>query len=111
LLSSEHPIVSVWQAHQPGDDMAERAANARHALASGAAEHALVWRNGWRAMVLAVNAPTARWMQGLLRGATLAVALADAGEGFAFEPWLVQALQSGWLLRACKVLPGSATKP
>lgn len=111
LLMSNHPVVSVWFAHRPGPDAHRHAEMARLALAAGAGECALVWRDAWCASVLAVDEPTARWMHGLLRGATLATALSEAGEGFAFEPWLAAALQSGWVLRACKVSRALATKP
>ena len=103
LVASACPIVSVWLAHRAGEGAAERRDQAREALAQGLAETALVWRSGWRALVQALSPDTARWMRSLLRGDTLAVALAEAGEGFAFEPWLLQALQSGWLWRAERV--------
>lgn len=109
LLMSKHPIVSVWQAHQSGPDAPRHAETARHALAAGVAECALVWREGWRACARTVDLPTARWMSGLLHGASLAQALSQAGEGFEFEAWLLQALQSGWLLGACKVSRHPAT--
>ena len=93
----------VWLAHRSGEGAAERRDQAREALAQGVAETAVVWRSGWRALVQALSPDTLRWMHSLLRGDTLAGALAEAGEGFAFEPWLLQALQSGWLWRAERV--------
>ena len=103
LVSSAHPIVSVWLAHRPGEGAAERREQARQALAQGEAETALVWRSGWRAQVQAIGPDTTAWVHSLLRGDTLATALREAGGGFAFEPWLLQALQNGWLLRAERV--------
>jgi hypothetical protein len=103
VLPSAHPVVSVWLAHRPGEAAATHRALAREAIALGRGETAMVWRSGWRALVQAIGDSEARWVQGLLRGDTLAVALADAGEGFAFEPWLLQALQNGWLVRARQV--------
>jgi len=103
LVASAYPIVSVWLAHRAGEGAAERRDQAREALTQGVAETALVWRSGWRALVQVRSPDTQRWMQSLLRGDTLAVALAEAGEGFAFEPWLLQSLQSGWLWRAERV--------
>ena len=100
MLASAYPVVSVWLAHQSSQDAAVHAGHARHALAEGTGEQALVWRAGWRAMALAVSEPTAQWTQCLLRGDTLGMALNQAGEGFEFEPWLVQALQRGWLAGA-----------
>jgi hypothetical protein len=100
VLASAYPVASLWQAHQPGDEAAEQAARARQALAAGVGEHALVWRSGWRARASIVSVATARWTRCLLRGDDLGAALAEAGEGFAFEPWLVQAVQSGRIARA-----------
>ncbi|MBX3623128.1 MAG: putative DNA-binding domain-containing protein [Rhizobacter sp.] len=97
VLSSAYPVVSLWRAHQ-ADGMAHHEA-ARAALAAGAGEHAVVWRSGWRGQALAIEAPAARWTDSLLRGRTLGAALAQAGEGFVFEDWLVQALQQQWLAK------------
>ena len=100
VLASHHPVVSIWRAHQPGEDAAQQWLQARGAAAAGKGETAVVWRSGWRAQALALSDDSARWMQCLLQGATLAAALDGAGEGFAFETWLVLALQHGWLARA-----------
>lgn len=101
VLGSAFPVVSLWRAHQPGDEAVAHRDAARAALAAGQGEHAVVARAGWRAVATAVDAPTARWMGSLLRGQTLASALSDAGEGFDVEVWLVQALQQPWLGRVC----------
>ena len=96
LLRSRHPVVTLWQAHQgPSADLGP----ARAALAEGRAECALVWRQGWRACVQAIDAPTARWTEALLRGDTVGEALTAAGEAFDFEGWLVQALRQDGLCR------------
>ncbi|HET7792283.1 MAG TPA: DNA-binding domain-containing protein [Rhizobacter sp.] len=107
-LSSAHAIVSVWRAHQPGEGAADHLLQAREALSTGQGEHAMVWRAGWRAQVQTVDEPTARWTRSLRHGDTLAAAIEHAGEGFAFEPWLMQAVQNGWV---CKVSRVAATKP
>ncbi|MEO8152691.1 MAG: DNA-binding domain-containing protein [Rhizobacter sp.] len=106
VLASAYPVVSVWRAHQPGEDATSHWAHARKTLAAGVGvgigERAWVWvwRAGWRATVRDMDAVTARWMQSLLRGDTLATALDEADESFDFEPWLVEALQQGWLMSA-----------
>ena len=100
ILASGYPIVSLWKAHQPGGDAAEHRACVRERLAHGQGEQAVVWRTGWRAHAEIVDLTTARWMQALLRGESLATALVQAGEGFEFEPWLMHALQQQWLWRA-----------
>jgi hypothetical protein len=103
VLPSAYPIVSLWLAHQPGDDAASHRANARNALAAGNGEQALIARAGWRGSVLAIDSATAAWTQSLLRGDTLDDAMTAAGEGFDFEAWLVQAVQRGWLVHARRV--------
>ena len=99
VLDSAYPVVSLWLAHQPGDEAATHRTRARNALAASEGEQALVARAGWRGTVLAVDPAGARWTHSLLRGDTLSQALTEAGDGFEFEHWLVQALQRGWLMR------------
>jgi hypothetical protein len=110
LLSSPHPVVTLWQAHRglagrgagdmsgylPGDlpgDTTDPFAPVRAAFAAGTGEHALVRRSGWRTDVLALDAGTARFTAALLAGRTLSDALHAAGTGFDFEPWLLDALR------------------
>jgi len=105
LVSSTHPVATIWQAHQPhqphqppGDriDAGERFAPVRAAFAAGVGEHALVSRDGgWRADVRAVPEPESRFMHSLLDGRSLGSALQDAGAGFEFEPWLILSLSQG----------------
>lgn len=95
LIASPHPVVSIWQAHR--SNAAERFAPVRAALARGDGERALVHREGFAVRVLAVPEATAGFMQALRAGASLGHALDAAGPGFAFDGWLVQALQQGWL--------------
>jgi hypothetical protein len=91
LVSSPHPIATVWQAHR--SDAADRFAPVRAAFTAGDGEHALVWREEWRARVEAVSPPDAAFTRALLEGASLAGALQAAGDGFDFEPWLLQSLR------------------
>jgi hypothetical protein len=100
LLSSAWPAAGLWLAHRPGDDAAAHLAAVREALDAGQGEHALVWRDGWRPRVQAISGPEARWTRALLEGRPLSEALDRAGETFSFEPWLLQALQHGWLAGA-----------
>lgn len=100
LLASDHPVVSLWKAHQLVEDAAAHRARARTMLDEGQGEAALVWREGWRARAEVLDAPSARWMRAVLDGDTLAGALQRAGEGFVFEAWLGEALQRQWLWRA-----------
>ena len=95
LIASPHPVVSIWQAHR--SDAPDRFAPVREALARGHGERALVHREGFAVRVLAVPEATAGFMQALRAGASLGHALDAAGPRFAFDGWLVQALQQGWL--------------
>ncbi|HSI58220.1 MAG TPA: putative DNA-binding domain-containing protein [Ideonella sp.] len=116
LLHSRHPVVAVWQAHQPaaalgGDEPAgpgdARFAPVRAAFAAGRRDHALVWRRGWRVEVERLPAPDAHFTRHLLAGASLGQALESAGSleqdeeadaaGFDFEGWLLRGLREGWL--------------
>ena len=85
----------------------------RAALARGQAESALVWRQGWRVHVTAVDASDAAFTQALLQGQTLGVALSSLSDrpGFDFEAWLVATLTRGWLVGASAVKPGKSVLP
>ena len=91
IVSSIHPLASIWHAHRRTDD--QRFASVRAAFAAGIGEHALIERHGWQAQVSAVEAAPARFTAALLAGRTLSQALVGAGADFAFEPWLISALQ------------------
>jgi hypothetical protein len=91
VVVSRHPVVRIWLAHRSEDD--DRFAAVRAAFAAGEGDHALVWRQGWRVQVQAVDAAQAHFTQALLRGGSLGHALSQAADDFAFEPWLISALQ------------------
>lgn len=110
LLCSRHPVVQIWQAHQvPHDTAAGREAafaHARQSLAQGQGANAWVVRHGFKPVVHAVTAATAAFLDALLRGQALAVALelalalrddVLASTPFDFSAWLVQALSEGWI--------------
>ena len=94
VLASPWPIVTIHAAHR---DPAADFATARAALAARRGEQALVVRAGWRAAVLAIDAPTAGFTRSLLDGLDLAGALDRAGTHFGFTAWLADALRGGWL--------------
>lgn len=108
LISSPHPIVTLWQAHR--STAPERFAPVRAAFAAGLGEHALVWRDGHAPRVDGVTECAAVFTQALLRGASLAAALGDAGADFDFEAWLIDALRQGQLI-ALQSLTVSAEPP
>ena len=95
LVSSRWPIVTIHRAHQSGTDA--DFALARDAIERECTQHAMVWRDGWRATVTELAAPEAAWTASLLAGANLASALDSAGTGFDFAKWLAHAIQQRWL--------------
>jgi hypothetical protein len=98
LIVSPHPVATIWLAHR--SDAVDRFAPVREAFAAGRAENALVWRDGWRARVSAISDADARFTQAVIDRMKLADALAHAGDGFDFQPWLITALQQRWLVGA-----------
>jgi Putative DNA-binding domain len=96
LVSSTHPVATIWHAHR--SDAPDRFGPVRAAFAKGHGEHALVWRDGYRAQVTALSEPDGRFTQAVIDGQALDHALDRAGADFAFEPWLLAALQQGWLV-------------
>ena len=94
------------------DGAHDRFAGVRQALAEGRAESALVCRQGWRVRVHALPAATLPFVRAVLQGQPLAGALAAAQAqahtpafDFDFEPWLIGALQAGWLAGASLAPP------
>jgi len=102
VLASEWPVRSIWLAHQPlaGEASGEgdRFAAARSALADGQREHALVWRDAYEVRVNAIDEGSAAFTSSVLGGASLAAALDTAVDGFAFDQWLVRALEQRWIV-------------
>ena len=95
LLCSAYPVFSIRQAHR--SEAEDRFAPVREAFAAARGENVLVWRDGFKAAASTLPDADARFMQAALDGRSLAQALDDAGAGFAFDGWLRQALQQGWL--------------
>ena len=102
LLSSAHPVATIWHAHR--SHAAERFDPVRAAFAADRGEQVLVARHGWKATVAALAADEARYTGALLGGQSLAAALEAAGAQFDFETWLIEALR---LRRISAVLPAS----
>jgi hypothetical protein len=95
LLSSRFPVATIWAAHR--SDEAGRFEPVRSALAAVQAEHAWVWRQGWRGHVLRLDDADAGFVRALMDGNDLARALGGSAAGFDFTGWLTRALQGGWL--------------
>ena len=109
LVASRYPVASVWLAHR--STALDRFAAVRAAFAAGVAEQALVWRDGHHAQVQVLPAPAAQFTQAVLGGASLDAALRLAGGHFDFEPWLLAALQQGWLAAVDSHPPTAAGDP
>ena len=106
VLKSDYPVVAIWQAHQgEGDD---RFAAVRDAFAAARADTAFVRREGFVVRVDALAAEAGTFSAAVLRGESLAAALDAAGEHFAFDRWLLQALQQRWLI-AVQPLPSPSS--
>ena len=111
LVSSHHPVATIWHAHRQVDE--DRFAPVRAAFAVGAGECALVTRQGWRVRVLKLDAGEARFTAALLAGKPLSSALQHAlqrtlqesGAGFDFEAWLIAALQQQRLVAVTTAAP------
>jgi hypothetical protein len=100
VLRSAWPIFSIYQAHQLEDGFAaeQMFAAVRSRLSSqDTGENVLLARQGWRAVVHQVDSVSARWVQKLLGGASLAEALSHSEPQFDFAVWLTQALTGSWL--------------
>jgi len=98
LIRSAWPIAGIHRAHQLEGAEAEQAfEHARDAIAAQRGEDAMVVRQGWRAVVVPLQSADARWTDALLTGASLALALEQAGEGFDFAVWLQTAVRNAWL--------------
>ena len=109
LLRSAYPIATLVNAHllgTPGLDVAAQQ------LASGAHETALVWRQGFKPRVRAVDAGEAVLIEGLLERQPLDVALqaaCDQADDFDFNAWLHNAVQTG-LVTGAVALASTALK-
>jgi hypothetical protein len=99
LVVSRHPVVTIWLAHRRDDD--DRFEPVREAFAAGRGEVAIVWRSGFEPKVAELAPQDLAFSAALMRGCSLAQALSEAGADFNFEPWLVTALQQGWLGELC----------
>jgi Putative DNA-binding domain len=95
LLESCWPVASLYAAHQA--ESTTRLAQVRDLIAAAQGETVLVVRDGWRAAVHPIDAPTCAWTRDLLAGVSLGAALERAGPQFDFTAWLTRALAQRWL--------------
>jgi Putative DNA-binding domain len=97
LVSSPHPVHSIWCAHQAANPGIDPFAPARAALARAQSEHALVQRKGFDVQVHWVPQHQATFTAAVINGLSLGQALQQADAQFEFEPWLVAALEQDWV--------------
>jgi hypothetical protein len=95
VLASRWPLASIHAAHAAGDEAVFDAVRER--MQRGVGEAIVVSRDGWRGAVRAIDARSLVFMQELACGASLAQALAAAGERLDFTAWLADALRYHWL--------------
>jgi hypothetical protein len=109
IVSSPYPVVAIIQLHDPRESEGYEAA--RHAIASGQAQTALVWRQGLRPRLRHVDAAGAALLQAAWQGQSLAQSVDAAftqNAGFDFGAWLSDGVQSGLLLGAARMQAASA---
>lgn len=97
-LASACPVVSIVNAHLQGEPTLAQAAAL---LGAGAAEHALVWRQGFKPRVRLSSALEYALVLALQAGLSLETALTtacgpdNAAGAFDFNDWLAQSVQTG----------------
>ncbi len=104
LIRSPYPVVALIHLHDPR--VSEAHAEAREAIAQCEPQTALIWRQGLRPLIWAVDSATAALIEATMHGQPLSVALNAAFEqnpDFNFSAWLAEQVQSGLLLGACVV--------
>lgn len=111
LLASAYPVASIVKAHLLGEPAL---ADAAALLRARVAEHALVWRQGFRPRVEAVTDAGHALLSALHAGSSLEAALGcalDCTPAFSFEDWLGGAVQDGLVTGArrlaCSPSPAS----
>jgi Putative DNA-binding domain len=112
LLESRHPVVAIWQAHQPDvAHDADRFATVRAGFAAGQADSAWVRREGFHVRVDTLDAPATAFVGALLAGRSLADALDVSGAAFAFDQWLAHAIAHRAIASIAPIEPPPPTTP
>ena len=96
VMASAYPVASIITAHLYNSPTLEEVGRK---LRAGGRECAVVWRQGFKPQVALCTVEQAGFLQSLLSGASLLLALERAGE-FDFNQWLPAAVQSGLVLGA-----------
>lgn len=107
LLASSYPVASIVNAHLLGQPSLQQAGER---LREGGAEHALVWRQGFRPCMRSSTVAEHQLLSGLIAGEPLVDALQAASmsggsktPAFDFNTWLAEAVQTGVVCGARQV--------
>jgi hypothetical protein len=99
LLASPYPVASIVNAHLLGQPSLQQAGER---LREGCAEHALVWRQGFRPCMRSSTAAEHQLLGGLIAGEPLVSVLEtislpgdSEAPAFDFNTWLAEAVQTG----------------
>ena len=101
VIASRYPVARLVNAHRHGTPSLAEAGQRLH---EGRAEHALIWRQGWRPRLDRIDAPTAALLTALLQGADLPQALdattqtTSTHTAWDFSAWLSAAVTDGLAL-------------
>ena len=93
LVESPWAVVDLHELHAAPDPDVDAVARA---LQDGA-QAAWVWRQGFEARCMALDAPALRWLRALRECATLGSALTRVGDDFDVAAWLADAVRAGWI--------------
>ncbi len=94
VLSSQYPIVSIYQAHLEDElDLTQ----AQLKLRAGEGEFAIIWRKKWKALVKEVTVSEFNWVNLLISGYSIGSALEEAGSDFDFTSWFTEAFTQGYI--------------
>ncbi len=93
LVESRWAVVELRELHAAPDPDVDAVARAlRHG-----AQAAWVWRQGFEARCIGLDAVALRWLRALRESTTLGAALAQVGDDFDVGAWLADAVRAGWI--------------
>lgn len=100
VLASPWPLAALFEAH--ADPAQALPPSLKAPTPSAQPGHTVVWRQPWRAQVMALSPEVGAWTHALHAPCppTLASLLDQAPPHFDFTAWLTLALQHGWIARA-----------
>lgn len=98
ILTSQYPVVDIWNAHQGAEKSTRLFAQAAQSITNKEPQSALVWRPEWKPKVKKITASEFLFLQHTLAGQSVGESLdAMSSTDFSFQTWLPQALENGLL--------------